>query len=417
MKATESAISITNSATLLQRLNRNLVLKLLAKLEYGKLTLTDPMGDFIFGDSQSKHAASIRINNLDFYTLCFSQGSLGFGRAYIHHYWSTENLTHLIGIFATNLKIIERAENHFYSFCFKIFQSIIYICNPNDQKNAKKNILAHYDLSNDFFKLFLDEGMSYSSLKFHNVDNTLEQAARDKNISLLNKLELKPNDHLLEIGTGWGSLAIMAATEYNCQVTTTTISDQQHSYVHNLISNLKLENRIKLLNHDYRSLSGKYSKIISVEMIEAVGYKYFNQYFKICSDLLDQTGMLCIQAIVIRDQEYERAKTEVDFIKKYIFPGGCLPSIAAIMQSIKTNTDLSLFSLEDISFDYARTLRIWRSKFMNNHQQIIELGFDDKFIKMWDYYFSYCEAGFLNRNIMTVQLVFTKPGYRPQKNK
>lgn len=394
-----------------QKLCRKAVLYYMSKIKEGHITLHDCVGTVSIGNKSSRLQASITIHNTEFYFWTFLQGSVGFGNSYTHGYWSTDNLTDLLRIFAINLQVVEKAEGHVAGLIFKIYQTLIYILQPNTLKHAKENILSHYDLSNDFFRLILDQSMSYSGLVFNSSTDTLEQAAVQKNQALLQSLELTADDHLLEIGSGWGGLAIMAASEIGCKVSTTTISNQQFDYVRDQIQKAKLEHRINLLNLDYRKINGKFSKIVSVEMIEAVGYQYYNEYFKICSDLLEDDGLLCLQAIVIRDQEYERAKTEVDFIKKYIFPGGCLPSLNCILKSTSKYTDLSLMSVKDITYDYAVTLRIWRQKMLANAQSIHQLGFDAKFLNAWEYYFSYCEAGFLQRNIMTLQLVFSKPRY------
>lgn len=401
-----------DSISIKQKLCRKAVLYFMANIEEGYITVNDQIGVTTLGNRESKLHATIYVNSFDFYIATFNQGSIGFGNSFTYGHWYTDNLTNLLSIFAKNLKVIKRAEGHAVSLMFMLYQTMLYIIQPNTQKHAKKNILSHYDLSNDFFKIFLDENMSYSGLVFNSEADTLEQAARNKNLSVLQTLELTAQDHLLEIGTGWGSLAIMAASEFGCKVSTTTISNQQFDYVKDEVCRLKLEQKVNLLNLDYRNISGKFNKIVSVEMIEAVGYQYYNEYFKICSDLLEEDGLLFLQAIVIRDQEYERAKKEVDFIKKYIFPGGCLPSLSCILKATTENTDLSLLSVKDITYDYAVTLSAWRRKMMANKQQICNFGFDEKFLKTWEYYFSYCEAGFLQRNIMTLQIVFSKPGYR-----
>lgn len=406
-----------DSLSIKQKLCRKAVLYFMSNIEKGHITVNDSIGVTKIGKSESGLHATIYVNSFDFYISTFYQGSIGFGNSYISGHWTVDNLTSLLSIFAKNLGVIKKAERHAVSLMFMIYQTMLYVIQPNTLKHAKKNILSHYDLSNDFFKIFLDESMSYSGLLFNSETDTLEQAARNKNLSLLQNLELTPEDHLLEIGTGWGSLAIMAASEFGCQVSTTTISNQQFNYVKDEISRLKLDQKINLLNLDYRNISGKFSKLVSVEMVEAVGYQYYNEYFKICSTLLEDDGLFFLQAIVIRDQEYERAKNEVDFIKKYIFPGGCLPSLNCILNSIAKHTDLSLLSVKDITYDYAVTLSAWRKKMLANEQQIYKHGFDEKFLKTWEYYFSYCEAGFLQRNIMTLQIIFSKPGYSDRRQK
>lgn len=408
----EISLSIkNNNLTLKQKLCRKVVLYYMSNIKDGCITLHDCFGVIRIGNKASYLHASIKVHDLDFYISVFSQASIGFGNSYINGYLEVDSLTNLLRIFAMNLSAIKKAEGHAVSRMFTIYQTILYLFQHNTPAHSKKNILYHYDLSNEFFKIFLDKSMSYSGLVFDSQTDTLEQAAINKNLLLLKILELKAEDHLLEIGTGWGGLAIMAALEIGCKVDTTTISNQQFEYARDEIHRLNLQQQINLLNLDYRKINGKYTKIVSIEMIEAVGYQYYDEYFKICSDLLEQNGLFCLQTIVIRDQEYERAKKEVDFIKKYIFPGGCLPSLNSILKSISKVTDLSVLSVKDITYDYAVTLRLWRKRMMSNMQNIYQLGFDENFLRTWEYYFSYCEAGFLQRNIMNLQIVFSKPSY------
>ncbi len=414
----ELSLSIQNETiTLKQRLCKKAVLYFMSNIQDGYITLRDCTGITYVGQQDSELQASITVHDLEFYVCTFFQGSVGFGNSYTQGHWTVDNLTNLLGIFARNLAVIKKSEGHAVSLIFKICQTMMYVLSPNTLKHSKSNVLSHYDLSNDFFRLFLDSSMSYSGLMFNSATDTLDAAAYNKNSSLINSLELNAEDHLLEIGCGWGGLAIMAASETGCKVDATTISNQQFNHVKEQLTNLKLEHKINLLNLDYRKLNGKYTKIVSVEMIEAVGYQYYNDYFKICSNLLEDDGLLCLQAIVIRDQEYERAKNEVDFIKKYIFPGGCLPSLNCILKSTAKYTDLSLLSMKDITYDYALTLSLWRQRMMSNMSHILQLGFDERFLRAWEYYFSYCEAGFLQRNIMTLQLVFSKPRYRDNRQK
>jgi cyclopropane-fatty-acyl-phospholipid synthase len=259
----------------------------------------------------------------------------------------------------------------------------------------------------------LDKNMMYSSAIYANSEDTLEQAAVYKLDSICRKLELNENDHLLEIGTGWGGMAIHAAKYYGCRVTTTTISREQYNYTRQRIRKENLENRITLLLEDYRDLDGQYDKLVSIEMIEAVGLNNLGQYFEKCSGLLKPDGLMCLQAITIEDQRYEQARREVDFIQKYIFPGGSLPSITAMSRAIMKYTDMKIFDLEDIGLHYARTLRDWRERFFRHENQIRRLGYNEQFIRLWEYYLCYCEAGFLQRSISTVHILLTKPEYFP----
>lgn len=417
MKTAELILDKKPNVSLKDKLVRSAIIKLIKQIAHGNIFIIDPLGNVQCGDIQTELSAKVIIHDLRFYTLVGLKGSIGFAEAFMHGYIETDNLTRLLLIIAKNLKVVEKSESNFASMLFKLVHSTLYILNRNTIHNAKQRIMAHYDLSNDMFKIFLGDDMSYSSLVFKSINDSLEEAAHHKNARLLEYLQIKTDDKLLEIGTGWGALAITAANKYGCKVTTTTISNNQYEYVNTKIQNLNLSNRINLLNIDYRNLTGKYNKLISVEMIEAVGYEYLSEYFKICSDLLEDDGLFALQCITIKDNQFERAKKEVDFIKKYIFPGGCLPSMQNIVTTVAKYTDFALIACEDITYDYAITLRKWREKFLSNQQQLFVLGFDAYFIKMWEYYFSYCEAGFLNRNIMCMQIVFAKPGYRdPRQN-
>jgi cyclopropane-fatty-acyl-phospholipid synthase len=301
------------------------------------------------------------------------------------------------------------SKQHWYT---KLALKIAHAMNRNTHEGSKRNISAHYDLGNDFFRLFLDPTMMYSAAVFERSENTLEKAAVDKLDELCRHLELKPSDHLLEIGTGWGGMAIHAATHYGCRVTTTTISQEQYDYAKARVAELGLQDRITLLCEDYRALTGQYDKLVSVEMIEAVGHDFYSSYFQCCSKLLKDSGKMVIQAITITDDRYEQARKSVDYIKRYIFPGGCLPSLEIIARHLARDTNMQMVHLRDITADYALTLAHWRKRFMERLDEVRDMGFDDRFIRMWEFYLCYCEGGFRERIIGTAQLAFAKPGYR-----
>jgi len=284
--------------------------------------------------------------------------------------------------------------------------------NANTLTGSSKNISAHYDLGNDFFKLFLDSRMMYSAAIYPDAETQLEEAAVYKLDILCKKLRLNEDDHLLEIGTGWGGLAIYAAKNYGCSVTTTTISQEQYKHARQSVREAGLEHRVTVLLQDYRELQGTYTKLVSVEMIEAVGHKHYKQYFSTCSKLLRDDGLMCIQAITIPDQRYDQAIKSVDFIQRYIFPGGCLPSNDVISRCVARHTDMQIVNLEDIGMDYAKTLADWRKGFESNLERVKQMGFDDVFCRMWEYYLYYCEGGFRERAISTVHVVMAKPGAR-----
>jgi cyclopropane-fatty-acyl-phospholipid synthase len=290
----------------------------------------------------------------------------------------------------------------------------MYHCNnKNTRAGSRCNIEAHYDLGNDFYALFLDETMTYSCAFFERPETTLAEASIAKYDRICRKLNLQKTDHLLEVGMGWGGFAIHAASHYGCRVTTTTISPSQYDWAKERIRKQGLEKRISLLLEDYRDLSGTFDKLVSIEMIEAVGHHYLDAFFRQCAHLLRPDGIMALQAITITDQKYEAHKRDVDFIKRYIFPGSTLTSVTALCLSATRATDLKLFHLEDITVHYARTLREWRERFFKNIDKVRALGYSEPFIRMWEYYLCYCEGAFAERYIGDVQALFAKPSYRP----
>jgi cyclopropane-fatty-acyl-phospholipid synthase len=284
--------------------------------------------------------------------------------------------------------------------------------NRNSRDGSRRNIAAHYDLGNALFELFLDPTMAYSCALFESADATLEQASIAKFDAVCRKLDLRPTDHLLEIGTGWGGLAIHAARHYGCKVTTTTISRQQHAMAAERIAAAGLSDRIELRLDDYRDLQGQYDKLVSIEMIEAVGHQYLASYLAKCASLLKPDGAFLLQAITLQDQIYEDALERVDFIQRYVFPGSFIPSITAITCAATTATDLKVARLEDIGPHYARTLHLWRENFFANIAQVRELGYPEEFIRLWDYYLCYCEGGFEERQLGDVHMLLVKPDWR-----
>ena len=282
----------------------------------------------------------------------------------------------------------------------------------NTRVGSRKNILAHYDLGNEFYRLFLDPTMTYSCGIFESELSTMEEASVAKYDRICKKLRLTPGDRVVEIGTGWGGFVQHAVQNYDVHVTTTTISDEQYRLAAELFKKAGIQDRVTLLKEDYRNLKGQFDKLVSIEMIEAVGHHYFDTFFRTCSKLLHDKGMMLLQAITIRDQEFKRYIRTVDFIKRYIFPGGCVTSVAAMLASIARVTDLRIFHLEDITPHYARTLREWRKRFFDNTQKVRALNFPETFIRMWDYYLCYCEGGFTERYIGNVQMLLTKPRCR-----
>ena len=356
---------------------------------------------------------SAKINILDtvFYKNIILGGTIGASESFIRGEWSSPNLTNVIRVLARNTEAQDKLENLF-TLLSQPFLKVMHKLNENSVRGSKKNISRHYDLSNDFFSLFLDKNMMYSSAIYKSRKTSLEDASTNKLDVICKKLNLKKTDHVIEIGTGWGGFAIYAANNYGCKVTTTTISIEQYKFAKQKIKEAGLGKKIKVLLKDYRLLKGQYDKLVSIEMIEAVGYQFYDEYFKIIGQLLKNDGEALIQAITIKDQRYSKAIQSVDFIQKYIFPGSCIPSITAIQNSLTSSTDLVINVIRDIGHHYARTLADWRKRFLKNKQEIRKLGFDDKFLRMWLFYFAYCEGGFEEKVISDIHLHITKPGYR-----
>lgn len=393
---------------------RQLFLTLLHKAQVGHLELREGDQSMQYGqaDCASGIRASVQVHDQQLYRDMLGGGSIAAGEAYIRGYWSTPNLTEVMRFFSANLHLLEGFKSK-HSWLFKQTLRLQHFFNRNTQMGARKNIAAHYDLGNDFFQHFLDPTMMYSAAVYEDNTSNLHEASINKLRILCEQLELKPSDHLVEIGSGWGAMAVYAAQHYGCKVTTTTISQEQFKLTCERVQEAGLEDRVTVLCEDYRDLKGQYDKLVSIEMIEAVGHEFFATYFAKLSSLLKSNGVAVIQGITIPDARYEAYKSSVDFINRYIFPGGCLPSLGQIAKHIAEQTDLEMIHLRDITQDYARTLAAWRDRFFQNLGAIKAMGFDDDFERLWEYYLCYCEGGFRERVIGTVQLTFAKPGYRP----
>jgi cyclopropane-fatty-acyl-phospholipid synthase len=396
-----------------ESLAKKAVFKIFGQLKVGSLTLHEEAESYHFGhaDQPGKPQAEVHIHNPAVYARMLSGGAIGAGEAYIKAHWSSPKPVEAIRLFSANMAALENLDAK-QSWVTRVALAISRRLNRNTRAGSQENIAAHYDLGNDFFELFLDPTMMYSSALFSDPAMTLEAASEAKLDEICRQLELSPDDHLLEIGTGWGGMAIHAAKHFGCRVTTTTISAQQYEYACERVKQEGLEGQISLLCEDYRNLSGDYDKLVSIEMIEAVGYEFYENYFETCTRLLKQHGKMVIQAITIADQRYQQAKDSVDYIKRYIFPGGCLPSVAVIAGHVASNTDMQIVHLKDITEDYANTLAHWRERFMDRLDVVNAMGFDEEFIRLWEYYLCYCEGGFRERIISTVQLTLAKPGYR-----
>tara|TARA_B100000446_G_scaffold118674_1_gene110777 strand:- start:267 stop:1535 length:1269 start_codon:yes stop_codon:yes gene_type:complete len=389
---------------------RRTLFKILKKLTRARLVIEDSTGIYEFGCGVSEQSlqASIHIHDARCYRQILFGGSIGAGEAYMENRWTTPCLVSVIQVMARNIQLTNSMDRG-WSWLSRGVNKCLHAFNANSLTGSRKNIAAHYDLGNDFFSLFLDPTLMYSAAIYPSEDADLDTAALHKLESVCQKLQLTEEDHLLEIGTGWGGMAIYAAKHYGCNVTTTTLSQQQYDFAKQAVIREGLEDQVTLLLKDYRELEGRFDKLVSIEMIEAVGHEYYDTYFKKCASLLMPDGLMLIQAITIADQRYHSARSSVDFIQKYIFPGGGLPSNEVIASGLRRCTDMTMVDLHDIGWDYARTLHHWRERFQQKLDAVREQGFDDVFCRMWDFYLAYCEGGFNERVISTVQVVMAKP--------
>jgi len=392
----------------MNRFAKTCFLKICDEFTHGQLTLQDLEGTYEFGDSNAETKITMKVLSPDFYNHVLSYGENGLAESYIEGLWTCDDLTLLLQIGIQNLSATEKMnsmQSKAISYLFKLDHQK----NKNSRVGSRRNISAHYDLGNEFFKLFLDPTLTYSCGMFNTNTQNMKDASIRKIDVLCRKLDLKVTDHLIEIGSGWGAFCIHAAKEYGCKVTTTTISENQYNFVVRLVKENNLEDKITILKQDYRDLTGQYDKLVSVEMIEAVGHEFMGEYFEKCSSLLKPNGLMAIQAITIQDQNYHQARKNIDFIKRYVFPGSCLPSNQIMLEHVQKRTDLSLRDCQDIGQDYATTLKLWHQNFMKNVEKIKALGLNEDFIRLWKYYFSYCEAGFRERHSSAVQLLLSKP--------
>ena len=387
---------------------KSILFRKLKSIKSGELTVIDGGNRHVFGSPDSKFKAELEVFSQEFYVFLGSGGTNGAAEAFTAGYWNSKNLVKLIQLIIKNKKTLLGLESGFARLANPITK-FIHKKRQNTLAGSKNNILAHYDLSNDFYKLWLDPTMTYSSGVFPKKDSSMQEASVEKLDRICRKLKLSSADHVLEIGTGWGSFAIHAAKKYGCKVTTTTISDKQFQYASELISKEALDDKITLLSKDYRELEGTFDKVVSIEMIEAVGAEYVPGFFEKASSLLKKNGLMLLQGITYNDPDFDAYKNSVDFIRKYIFPGSCLVAMPQILQAIKEKTDMAMIDSEDITHHYARTLEIWREDFLKVLPQVKDLGFSDPFTRIWNFYLVYCEAGFLENLIGDYQIVFAKP--------
>jgi cyclopropane-fatty-acyl-phospholipid synthase len=398
---------------IIDELCRRLLTARLRRLRRDCLILQEPDAASTFGrPSKPELQATIHIHEPAFYSAVALGGSIGAAESYARGEWTADDLIAVVRILVRNRDVLDAMERGLARFAAPARRALHWL-NRNTRAGSRRNIEAHYDLGNEFFALFLDESLMYSSAVFEaDGDGDLHSAQLAKLDRVCRKLQLRPVDHLLEIGSGWGSLAIHAAREYGCRVTTTTISPAQYALACERIRAAGLADRIEVLLADYRDLRGRYDKVVSIEMIEAIGWQYYETYFAKVSQLLAPDGLALIQSITIADHRYEFARRSVDFIQKYIFPGSTIPSIGALCNALMRASDLRLFHLEDIGPHYARTLRLWRERFLSRRRDVHALGHSEEFCRLWEFYFSYCEGGFEERAISDVQMLLVKPENR-----
>ncbi len=389
-------------------LAQRLMLAALGHIKHGHLDLATSEGHLRFGAAGSELSAKAHLVDTQAYGAGLWGGEVGLGEAYMKGWWTSEDLVSVVRLAVRNMEAFDR--DGLITSLGRFIQRLRHRARANHVDGSKANIAHHYDLGNDFYHLFLDESLAYSCAYYRSEVDTLHQAQLNKFDLICRKLRLSEKDHLLEIGTGWGGFAAYAASEYGCRVTTTTISREQHDYAAKLFASKGLNDRIELRFEDYRHLEGTFDKAVSIEMFEAVGLKYYDAYFGAVDRLLKPNGTLLLQAITMNEQRFSSYQKGTDWIQQYIFPGAELASLSEITKSLARCTSMSLFHLEDIGAHYARTLHAWREAFHARLDAVRELGFDETFIRMWDYYLAYCEGAFLERYIGDAQLLLTKNG-------
>ena len=386
---------------------KKLFLKTLSGLRVGYLEVACPEHTYCFGQPQDPQHALIAVHDERFFLRALLAGDVGIGESYMEGEWSTPDLVAVVRLAVRNLDQLD-GSNRSLTYFRRLVDFSAHRRRRNTQAGSRRNIAYHYDLGNDFYRLFLDRTLAYSCAFYESVDDTLEQAQIRKFDRICRKLQLGSRDHVLEIGTGWGGFAAYAAETYGCRVTTTTISQQQHDYAREVFSRSSAAERIQLLFEDYRKLRGEYDKIVSIEMFEAVGYEHYDDYFGACDRLLKPNGSMLLQTITIQEKAFHQYRKQSDWIKKHIFPGAELASVVEIQRSLARTTRMQLFHMEDIGAHYALTLHEWRRRFLDHLPEVRQFGFDDRFVRMWDYYLAYCEGAFRERYISDVQLVLSK---------
>ena len=389
---------------------RRRLLAQLAPMHDGQLRVRDAFGEVLLGDGQGPLQATVTIDDPAFYRKVAAQGSVGAGESYIHGDWRCDDLVALVRLLVRNRDLLdgmERGPARAAGWLLRGWNRL----RRNSREGSRRNIAAHYDLGNDFFALFLSPDLMYSSALYAQADEPLEVASTRKLDRICHQLQLQPGDRVVEIGTGWGGFAVHAARHYGCHVTTTTISTEQHALAVQRVQDAGLQERVTVLMQDYRDLQGQFDKLVSIEMIEAIGAEFLDTYMGTLQRLLKPDGVALLQAITIEDHRYEQARRSVDYIKRFVFPGSFIPSINAIMAAKTRASDLQLIAQQDFGHSYALTLRAWRQRFLAQRATVQAQGFDERFCRLWEFYLAYCEGGFLERSIGVSHLLLARPGH------
>ncbi|MBL8298113.1 MAG: class I SAM-dependent methyltransferase [Rhodanobacteraceae bacterium] len=400
-----------NTWTAMDRWLRGRLLAQMATLTGGRLVVFDDLGSCCCGQGEPGETITLQVHSPRFYRAAAINGSVGAGESYIQGDWSCDNLVGLVQLLVRNRDLLDGMETglaRLGGWLLRCWHGL----RRNTRAGARRNIAAHYDLGNDFFALFLSSDLMYSSALFTDAQDTLEVASQRKLERIAAKLQLQPGDRVLEIGSGWGGFALHAAGRHGCHVTTTTISREQYAATVARVAAAGLQERVTVLQQDFRDLDGRYDKLVSIEMVEAIGADNLRSYFATISRLLAADGLALVQAITIEDHRYAQALRAVDFIKRYVFPGSFIPSVAALIDAKTRASDLGLVHLEDFGSSYARTLQCWRERFLAKRDAVLAQGFDEDFVRLWTYYLAYCEGGFRERSIGVAQLLLAKPGCR-----
>ncbi len=405
----ESQVHASIALSWRQRFARSVLLKGFARIAEGMLHFIDGDQRLSFGTSRpgADLEATVRVLDPRFYGDLVFGGSIAGGETFLNGYWSCDNLTALLRLTLRNARAFDGLDSA-WSACFGIFHKASHWLRPNSRRGSRRNISAHYDVGNDFYGLFLDDTWMYSCALFEHPGQSLRDASLAKLERLCRKLKLQPSDHLLEIGSGWGGLALFAAQHFGCRVTTATVSAEQYRFARERIAAANLQDRVEVRLCDYRDLTGTYDKLVSVEMVEAVGERFLETYVRQCDRLLKPGGLFALQSITLQEEHFRRYRRSVDFIQRYIFPGGFLPSRSLLQDLFHARSNLRLSHADDLTAHYAPTLEQWRSAFHANLGAMRALGYTEQFLRMWHYYFCYCEAGFRERRSEVWQLLFEK---------